>query len=411
LWEGAFLSSISAHIRPFTLPWVLEPVEQAAFFDQHWEAAPLLVSREETDHFANLPGLDAVDELIAATVSNRLRSYGNDRLVRSEPDGSLSEQAVRVADNGVPDVQSVYRAYHEGFTVIVNQVHRRSAAVGRLCRGIQTGLHHPVGANLYLTPAGAQGFLPHVDTHDVLILQLHGEKEWHVANPSAELPLAQKRHGRQALPSAETYTLTPGDTFYLPRGVPHEAVAADSSSLHLTVGIHAYRWSDLIEDALKLLAEEDVAFRSALPPRFLDEPLDPERAAELARRLTEALGDGTLTERAKERIGSKLVGGDVAAERGQFRALDALGELTDAAVVARPPELLCRVRATRDRVAIEFAGNFVTGPRLVEPAFEFVAQHERFTVGELPGELSSEDRVDLVGRLVSEGLLEVMPDE
>jgi bifunctional lysine-specific demethylase and histidyl-hydroxylase NO66 len=368
-----------------------------------------LVRRDEPGYFADLPGLDAVDELIAATASNRLRLAGGERLVRSEPDGTLTEQTVRVSSNAVPDVQSVYRAYHEGFTVVVNQVHRRSAAIGRLCRGVQAELHHPVGANLYLTPAGAQGFLPHVDTHDVFIVQLHGKKEWRVGTPSGELPLAQKRHGRQALPdAAQTYTLTPGDTFYLPRGFPHEAVAGDSSSLHLTVGIHAYRWNDLIEDALELLADDDVAFRGALPPRFLDEPLDSERVAELARRLAAALSDGALAERAKERIGSRLVGADAGVERGRFRALDALGGLTDDSVVARPPELLCRVRTTRGRAAIEFAGNFVTGPPLLEPTLEFVAQRKRFAVGELPGDLSMEDRVDLVSRLVSEGLLEVV---
>lgn len=404
------MASIGADTRAFSLDWILHPIEPSVFFEQHWEAAPLLICRDESGYFASLPGLDAVDELIAATVSNRLRPNGTDQLVRSEPDGSVSRQPVRVSGNAAADVHSVYRAYADGFTVVVNEVHRRSAAVGRLCRGLQAALHHPVGANLYLTPAGAQGFLPHVDTHDVLIVQLDGEKEWHVGSPSDELPLAQKRHGRQTLSVAQTYTLTQGDTFYLPRGFPHEAVAGNSSSLHLTIGIHAYLWSDLIEDALELLADADVAFRGALPPRFLDEPLDSERAAGLARRLAAALSDGVLAERAKERIGSKLIGGDAAPERGRFRGLDALAGLTDDSVVTRPPELLCGVRTMEGQPAIEFAGNFVTGP-LLKPTLEFVAQHERFTVGELPGELSSEDRVDLVSRLVSEGLLEVMLDE
>jgi bifunctional lysine-specific demethylase and histidyl-hydroxylase NO66 len=75
--------------------------------------------------------------------------------------------------------------------------------------------------------------------------------------------------------------------------------------------------------------------------------------------------------------------------------------------VVRPAELLCRVRTTADQAVIEFAGNFVAGPPHLEAALAFVAHHERFAVAELPGELSAEDRVDLVSRLVSEGLLEV----
>jgi ribosomal protein L16 Arg81 hydroxylase len=404
------VTSVEAGIDALSLEWLLYPIDQAVYFEQYWEAAPLLVAREEPGYFVDLSGLDAVDELIATTASSGLRSGQGERLIRSEPDGSLSQQTVRATGNAVPDVQSVYRAYHDGFTVVVNQVHRRSVAVGRLCRRLQSALHHPVGANLYLTPAGAQGFLPHVDTHDVFIVQLHGEKEWHVGSASAELPLARKRHGPQALPDARRYTLAAGDTFYLPRGFPHAAVAGGSSSLHLTIGIHAYRWSDLISDALELLADDDVAFRRALPPGFLDEPLDSEHAAELARRLAGALSGGALAERAKEQLGSKLVAGDVAPERGRFLTLDALADLNGDSIVARPPELLSRVRTTRDRATIEFAGNFVAGPRLLEPTLEFIARHERFAVDELPGDLSPEDRVDLVIRLVSEGLLEVVTE-
>jgi lysine-specific demethylase/histidyl-hydroxylase NO66 len=400
-----FSSATSA--RASCLEWLLDPVAPSTFLSEHWEQTPLLVDRDEPGYFRDLPGLDVVDELIATTVPSRQRSADGERLVRSEPDGTLSDRTVVVGANGVADVQAVYRAYHEGFTVVVNQVHRRDAAVGRLCRGLQAALHHPVGANLYLTPAGAQGFLPHIDTHDVLIAQLHGSKEWHVASPSADLPLAESRHGRQALPDAVTYMLTPGDTFYLPRGFPHAAVTGDESSLHLTIGIHAYRWHDLLDEALALLADDDVAFREALPPHFLDEPLDTERAVELARRLAGALSDGALVGRATERIGSRLAASDAAAQRGHFMALDALASLRDDSVVTRPPELLCRVGTTQGRATIEFAGNFVTGPAWLEPTLAFVAQHERFSVSELPGGLTPKDRLDLVRRLVSEGLLKV----
>jgi len=124
--------------------------------------------------------------------------------------------------------------------------------------------------------------------------------------------------------------------------------------------------------------------------------------------VTAALTDGALIEKAKEGIASQLVAADVAAGLSRFGSLDALAGLTDESVVARPPELLCLVRLTSEQATIEFAGNFVTGPRLVGTALQFVAQHDRFAVGELPGNLSTEDRIDLVKRLVSEGLLEVL---
>ncbi|GAA0912375.1 cupin domain-containing protein [Virgisporangium aurantiacum] len=391
----------------FSLDWLLAPVQPGAFFERFWETAPVLIDRDAPSYFADLPGLDSVDELIATTVSNRRRPAGGERLVRSAPDGALSERSVPVGINAMPDVQSVYRAYHHGYTVVINQMQHRSAVVGRLCRALRATLHHPVGANLYLTPAGAQGFLPHVDTHDVFIVQIHGTKEWHVAEPSVRLPLAQRRYDRTVLAAAQTYTLAPGDTFYLPRGFPHEAVTGKTSSMHLTIGIHAFRWTDLLAEILDLWADDEVALRSALPPRFLDQSLDSARVVALAHGLAAALDEGSLVERAKSRIGSKLIAGGAPMENGRFRALDALDTLTQDSIVTRSPEVLCQVRETEDSAMLEFDGNFITGPPSITSALEYVACHERFAVGEVPGELSPQDRIDLVVRLVSEGLLEV----
>ncbi len=392
----------------FNLHWLLDPVKPIDFFDQHYEAAPLFVDHGNNAYFVDLPGLDAIDELLATTVSSRLRPSDGERLIRTEPEGTLSEQNIHIAGNSAVDVQAIYRSYHDGFTIVINQLHRRSAAVGRLCRSLQAAMHHPVGANLYLTPARAQGFLPHVDTHDVFILQLHGTKEWHVSSPSVELPLARRRSHRQTLSDSQTYRLAPGNVLYLPRGFPHEAITGDSSSMHLTVGIYVVRWFDLLNDALTLIANDDVMLRSALPRQYLNEPLDAEYLAELGRRVTVALTDGALIEKAREGIASKLVAADVGMGLSRFESLDALAGLTDESIVARPLELLCLVRVTSEQATIEFAGNFVTGPRVIGTALQFVAQHDRFAVGELPGNLSAEDRIDLVKRLVSEGLMEVL---
>ncbi|MFI1377240.1 cupin domain-containing protein [Streptomyces longwoodensis] len=393
---------------PFSLEWLLDPVTPRDFLERYYESAPLCVIRNEIGYFSGLPTLDDVDDLLTVTVANHLRPLGGDRLIRSEPDGTSSERGFRTSENGGVDVQAIYRAYHDGFTAVINRVHRRSAAVGRLCRSLQVALHHPVGANLYLTPARAQGFRPHVDMHDVFVLQLHGTKEWHVSRPSTELPLVSNWHVKQDLPDFEKYILMPGDTLYLPRGFRHKAVTGDSSSLHLTVGIHAFRWRDLFNEVLTLIADEDVMFRGALPAGYLDEPLDMEYVRGMARRASAALSDAELIEKAKWRIASKLIATDEVAGLSRFRSLDAIVGMTDESIVARPPETLCLVHLTQEQATIEFSGNFVAGPPSIAPALQFIIKNHRFAVGDLPGSLSRDDRIDLVKRLVTEGLLEVL---
>lgn len=391
-----------------SLAWLLDPATPRTFYEVHYEREPLWVARNQVDYFVGLPCLEDVDGLLNTTVSNHVRPLDGDRLTRSERDGSSSEQRFRASRYGVLDVQSVYRSYHDGFTAVINQMNRRSAAVSRLCRSLQAELHHPVGANLYLTPAHAQGFRPHVDMHDVFILQLHGTKEWHVSSPSTELPLVSAQHYKQNLPDFQTYVLAPGDTLYLPRGFRHEAVTGDSSSLHLTVGVHAFRWHDLLSDVLALVAEEDVTFRGALPAGYLHGSLDMDRVEHMARRLSMALADRELVEKAKQRIASKLIAADAAVGLSRFRSLDSIVAMTGRSIVARPPEVLCLTRVTPEQATIEFLGNFVTGPRVIAPALQFIAQNHQFAVSDLPGNLSDHDRIDLVKRLVTEGLLEVL---
>jgi hypothetical protein len=158
-------------------------------------------------------------------------------------------------------------------------------------------------------------------------------------------------------------------------------------------------------EALGVLAEDHAGLRAALPPGFLDRPLDRAEILEAAQDLAAAIPEESLIERAKARLGSKLLGGGKVPGGSLFRSLDAIAGLTGDSVVVRAAGVLCRVRSTSDDAVIEFDGNYVAGPLYLEPALEFVAIRERFAVDELPGELSPEDKLDLVSRLVTEGLL------
>ena len=392
--------------QPLGLDWVLDPVPVDAFFRSYWETKPLLVRRAEPDHFAALPGLDDVDEIITATAVGSAASVENGSLVLTDSSGARTQRPMRLLADGAPDIQDVYREYHGGSTVVVNQLDRRSAPLAQLCRTLESELHHRVTANLYLTPKGSQGFPPHIDNHDVFILQIHGVKEWHVGEPLSELPLAEADHGDMEFTGAESaYTLAAGDALYLHRGFPHKAVAASSSSLHFTVAVQPYMWADVLAEALRLLAHERVEFRRGLPPGFLDAPVDPANLARLAGDLAAALADGSLAERATRRLGDRLLAAGAGAHHGQFRSIDAASSLTDESTVSRVPGAFCRARAKAGRALIEFATNYVSGPLHLAPAMKFIATHERFVVGDLPGDMSARERIDLVCRLVSEGLL------
>ncbi|MFG2987421.1 cupin domain-containing protein [Streptomyces sp. NPDC048258] len=398
--------SVSRH---FNLDWLLHPAIPSDFFQCNWESRPLLVTRDNVDYFVNLPGLNAVDELITATCGGKARTRADMRIIRSDRGGSSFELGTQLHGNGTPDIQAIYRAYQEGYSVVINGVHHRSAAVANLSRNLEGDLHHQVGANLYLTPQGGQGFAPHVDTHAVFILQLHGVKHWRVGTPPKDLQPPGAKQGPVELIDYSDYTLNPGDVLYLPRGFPHDATTSNSSSLHLTVGIHAYCWVDFMIEALGVMADDDAKLRGALPPGFLDGSFGTERISEVFGSFADAIRNETLAERVKMRLGDKLFKEAKVVGSGHFRSLDSIPSLNAESVVFRTPSLFCRVRSTSSESRIEFATNFVAGPAHLESALDFIAKRHQFAVQEIPGVLNTQEKLDLVSRLVGEGLLQIDP--
>ncbi|GHB50549.1 hypothetical protein GCM10010347_20110 [Streptomyces cirratus] len=396
--------------RQLNLDWILHPVITSDFLGSDWETRPLLVARDDIDYFASLPGLNEVEELIAATCGGNSPTRADMRIIRSDRGERPSELDAQLHGNGTPDIQAIYRAYQNGYSVVINGLHRTSAAIADLSRNLEGVLHHRVGVNLYLTPRRGQGFAPHVDTHDVFILQLHGVKHWRVGTPSKDLPLPGAERRPVELVDCSDFTLNPGDVLYLPRGFPHEAITSDSSSLHLTVGIHAYRWVDFMIEAFGVMAGNDVRLRGALPPGFLDGPFETQRISDILESFTSAVQDGALAEQVKARIGDKLFKEGKAAGSGHFRSLDSIQSLNSESLVFRTPSLFCKVRSTSGESRIEFATNFVAGPEYLDPTFNFIAEHHKFAVHEIPGMLSAQEKLDLVIRLVGEGLLQITPE-
>jgi len=396
-------------LRAFGLAWLFKPRSAREFVEEYWEKQSLFVNRADSRYFDALPGLDAVDELITATSSHSSTPAADVRIIKTQADDVLAERKPQALPNGLPDIHALYREYQGGCSLAVNHVHRRSASVAALCGALEADIHHPVGANLYLTPRDAQGFRPHADTHDVFILQLHGSKQWYVAAPSEELPLASTKTDAQASADEfQEHVLRQGDVLYLPRGFEHYARTRGDSSLHLTVRVEVFRWFDLMTEALHELAKARSEFRRALPPGFLRDPVDASEVRVLTELLTSQMQDPAFVELARARLTTRLVTGSKAATAGHFCSLDLTSEVTLESTVGRANGQFCRVLHTGESATVEFPGNFVSGPAFIAPALEFIVQHHEFVVQELPGDLSATDKVDLTVRMVIEGLLEIV---
>ncbi|HEV2787223.1 MAG TPA: cupin domain-containing protein [Solirubrobacteraceae bacterium] len=382
------------------LALTLDPVDRQEYDDAYRERRQLLVARDERGRFDAVLSDADVERLVCETA---IRSPAF-RLVKDGAQLPLAGYSTDIAwrpgsFSATALVDRVAEEHAAGATIVLQALHLHWHPAAVYCRGLEMALGVPVQANAYCTPASAQGFAVHHDTHDVFVLQVSGHKRWRSYEPVVELPLKDQRWspadaGALGEPLHDI-TLRAGDTLSGPRGWPHEAAAAEADSLHVTVGMHPPTRLDAIRAALAECAA-DVAFR-----RALDSGGGP--LVELLGRAADRLAPDDVARRARQRF----VDGRRAILDGQLSQLRALPRLTAQAQLERRPTVIADLQQRpQGAVALRFEGKRVCFP--AQAAAEVAAIHAAtapFSAAELPGRLDVAGRLVLVRRLVREGFL------
>ena len=311
------------------------------------------------------------------------------------------------------DVERILALYRSGASLILNGLHDASAPIAELCALLSRFFGVKVHANAYLTPAGARGFPLHSDAHDVILLQVAGSKEWAVhAGRETALLRTSVVPADDVPPPDSTSThlcLRAGEALYLPRGHLHRGTAGRVTSFHLTIGLEAYTWSDLIRDVVADLEGGDVAFRRSVPPRLGAPDLPDEQlrtVEELTRHILDPQRVRTVWQARAGELTTRPVPGGL---RGRFAEAFRVGEIsTETKVRARHGIELVVDEGADQRLLLRFADKALTLPRFTEPQLRVLGSGSPLCVADLPAGLDPESTLVLVRRLVLDGLLEVL---
>jgi lysine-specific demethylase/histidyl-hydroxylase NO66 len=369
------------------------------FLAERWARAPLLLSQADPGGWADLISPDDVDQIITS-MALRLPFF---RVVKEGKELAASSytRSVRHRSRETPgliDPTAVIELYREGATIILESLHRYWRPLTQFCLRLERDLGHPVQVNAYLTPAGAQGFARHTDSHDVFVLQTSGRKQWMVYAPDES--------GEQAEPVIET-SLEEGDCFYIPEGWPHAARTNEVASAHLTVGILSRNRGVLLDEIVGLARENEIT-SERLPVRLgedeerLRSMIDAE-IEELKVRL-DKLDRDELMHRAVRRLATTSL--EVAS--GQFMQTPLLAGLDDRSVVRVREGAVFRMWRTAGDVRLLLADRELRLPGFVEPTLNAIRDAGQVAVADLDPYLDETSRLVLVRRLVREGLLEVV---
>ncbi len=389
-------------------------ITRERFAAQHWNQRPLLVRAADRAPDAS-GGFD--DLLSAADVDDLLGPRGlrtpfftmvqdGVNLPRSAYTRAANAGGQRIGD--MPDPDGIAAAHAGGATIVLQALHRVWPPLGDFARDLAAEIGHQTQVNVYVTPPGAQGFKPHHDTHDVLVLQVDGRKHWTVHPPAIELPLRSQPSkalgpdpvgGRAPVIDV---VLEPGDALYLPRGWLHSALTTDDRSIHLTVGLLGTTWADVLDDLVDGAGEDDVALRLALPlPGAGDDDVAAFRAAATAwvAGLDDEAVRAAVARRRRQAVPVEPVGA-LAQDR-------AARTLTAGDLVRPRAGLLTAVGVEGDRVVLAVAGRSVSLPGWTEPALH-AALAGPTSAEQLAASgtgIDSDDSVVLLRRLVRELVL------
>jgi hypothetical protein len=389
----------------FDLTSLLAPVSRGTFFNEYWEEQPLLISRNHPHYYASLLTLDGIDPLITVFPPDSVILVNSDRPI-GLADMARAETS---AANASLDVIKACQLFAGGATIIVRDAHERVATLGRLCRSLESEFGAPVKTNLYMTPPHGKGFDTHYDTHDTILLQLAGSKEWSIFDSPVRLPLASQHHTpSQHKPNGAPtmcFVLHAGDLLYIPRGFLHHGRSCDDTSLHATLGVWSYRWADVFLEAMAQLCLSDPTFRRALPIGFGRPDFDLAAVRRVFTELVSRVPRQANVEPVLQRLADEFIVGRRAIVPEQLKQVVAAQALSLDDEIGVRPETIFGLYREDGIVRIRAHGRDIQLPAEVDGAVSFALSNERYRVREIPGDLNDDDKLTIAKRLIEEGLL------
>ncbi|MEP4649347.1 MAG: cupin domain-containing protein, partial [Ilumatobacter sp.] len=280
----------------------------------------------------------------------------------------------------VIDAGRVAELFAGGATVVAQSLHRTLDSTARFVALLSDEVSHPVQANAYLTPPRSQGLAPHVDRHDVFVVQLHGTKSWTV-DGMGEIELRD------------------GDVLYLPADTRHSAASTDETSLHLTIGILRVTYRSVVQ---RLLRDGPAALDDPLPLLYRD---DAALGDAIGHRLDDLLVHlGSLDAHvvaARERSRPRQ---DLSVGGGLRRAVDVVSiDGTETIVRGRAEWSISSLEDGRIRV--DDGAHHLDAPSSCEPAIRQLATGRPHSVSDLDG-LDPASRVIIARRFLEVRLCE-----
>jgi ribosomal protein L16 Arg81 hydroxylase len=391
----------SEFLRDFSFDKLIAPIRQNAFFDEYWENQVLVVQRQAPSYYGDLLTIPELDNAVA-TAPGRLG------LVPHSDEGSTD---IQFADNTATLNEMALTELRRGGTLVLGHVEERLPNLALICRLLGREFGFRSWAAVYMTPPGSHAFKAHFDQTEVFVLQVLGSKLWRTSTARRLFPRTEEFDSgdTEIGPDHQEHHLRQGDLLYIPRGFVHDARSIEEPSVHITLRLEPPSWEDLIKATVKLAADGNDALKRALPVGFLNRNSD-ELVGGLAARLAEIAAPEQLG-RAAALFADEYVtrfSPDIA---GQVQTVFGGAGLGPDDRIGPRRGLVYRLHEADDTITLRVGFRSIAFPDVLADQLRFALETPSFAIRDLPGDLTDDEKVVFIERLVQEGLIERKDDQ
>lgn len=388
--------------------YLIAPYSYEDFFQIYWEKRYLYIPRDCQLYYEQIIHNNDIDTLL----QNHNLQADNDSFIIANKGKSLDysfwAKKQSKSNQYIVDNNKLFDCLNQGNTVIINGAHKLIPKVVNFCNNLESELRFNVQTNIYITPPSSQGLSAHYDDHDVCILQTNGTKIWHLYHSPIQLPSQKKDDniGQHLLGEPElSVELKPGDFLYIPRGLIHQALTTDTTSIHIALGLYPTYYFELLQDIVEI-AQDNPAFRRAIPNN-LSADYNSSNLEDEFRSLCKILIDeidinSLINKRANNFIKEKR-----SDNTHRFNDWLELSNLNLNSILSRRKSIIFNVNKDNKKIFVEFYHKTLEFPIFLASSLNVILYSDSFQVKDIPGLINDEGRIKLITQLVQEGFLKI----
>lgn len=234
--------------------------ELKSFFNDIWEEKCISSSTEilgQLDQNLTKSVLEWSDDSLISALNNQILLLKESKVVSIQ---------IFKKNDGFWDLGKLRNVLALDYTCYLRKIDTVFPKIKKIMDAINKEIYPLVlQANFFNTPSNQKGLMAHFDSHDVIVMQTKGQKNWNIW-PAYRQDMTCPYDPEQDLPYVKKYTdqtdplfrkkMSVGETFYLPRGVIHQPQAINESN-HISFWLK----SPLISD--EITSENSNNFREA----------------------------------------------------------------------------------------------------------------------------------------------------